>query len=210
MVFKGYYFPLPTMASQLVVVTGGAGFIGSNLVDELVAKDNAVYVIDDLSTGKHENIAHHSPRSVQLLRTSILSPEKYKEHLKDVHTIFHHAAIPSVPRSMKDPLSSHEANATGTLKLLIAARDAGVKRIVYASSSSIYGDQPGDEKTEDLQPRYKSPYGFQKFSGEEYVRLFNELYGMSTISLDTSTCSDRVKTPPQHTLRSSRSSLTQC
>ena len=171
------------MSSQKVMVTGGAGFIGSNLVDELVAQGHDVYIIDDFSTGQYENLSHHPPRSVKILRTSILKPELYKEHLQGVQTIFHHAAIPSVPRSVKDPLSSHDTNVTGTLKLLLAAKETGVKRIVYASSSSIYGDQPGEEKNEELQPRCKSPYGFQKFSGEEYMRLFNELYGMSTISL---------------------------
>lgn len=164
------------------VVTGGAGFVGSHLVDALLAKGFAVTVLDDFKTGRRENIAHLAGR-IEIIEGSILD-EAVLAHAFDGATyVFHQAAIPSVPKSVKDPLASHEANATGTLKVLLAAREKGVKRVIYAASSSVYGDTPILPKHESLPPNPLSPYGLQKYVGEAYMQQFFRLYGLETVSL---------------------------
>lgn len=151
-------------------VTGGAGFIGSHLVDRLLAEDTTseVRVVDDLSTGKAENL----PKDVELLRTNVRHIHATGTALRGVDVVFHLAALGSVPRSLDDPVSTHEVNATGTLSVLMAARDAGVRRVVFASSSSVYGGQVGAFGTQvegqELQPR--SPYAASKLAGEGYCR----------------------------------------
>jgi UDP-glucose 4-epimerase len=164
------------------LVTGGAGFIGSNIVEELVARGEQVRVLDDLSTGRRSNIEPFLG-SIELVQGSLTSDDALSRAVAGVDFIIHQAALPSVPRSVSDPLQSHEANATGTLKLLIAARDAGVRRVVYASSSSVYGDSPVLPKREDMPTRPLSPYAVNKLAGEEYCKVFTGVYGLPTVSL---------------------------
>jgi nucleoside-diphosphate-sugar epimerase len=164
------------------LVTGGAGFIGSNIVEELVARGEQVRVLDDLSTGRRSNIEPFLDR-IELVQGSLTSDDALSKAVAGVDFIIHQAALPSVPRSVSDPLQSHEANATGTLKLLIAARDAGVRRVVYASSSSVYGDSPVLPKREDMPTRPLSPYAVNKLAGEEYCKVFAGVYGLPTVSL---------------------------
>lgn len=166
------------------LVTGGAGFIGSNLVDKLVRLGAKVRVLDDFSTGKWENIAHLVGQgSVELIRGSLTDPETVKRAVCGVEIVFHQGAIPSVVRSIENPLGTHQVNATGTLLLLLACRDEGVRRVVFASSSSVYGDTPVLPKREDMAPNPKSPYALSKLLGEHLCRLFWELYGLETVSL---------------------------
>jgi nucleoside-diphosphate-sugar epimerase len=161
------------------VVTGGAGFIGSHLCDVLLAKGYQVCVIDDLSTGRKENIAHIADK-IEFIEGSILDPEALKRAFSGAQYIFHLAAVPSVPRSVQEPLATHEANSTGTLRVLLAAKEAGVKRVVYAGSSSYYGDTPTLPKKETMPPNPQSPYALQKYSGEAYAAMFYRLYGLET------------------------------
>jgi len=165
-----------------VVVTGGAGFIGSHLADALVARGDTVTIIDNLVTGKKENIAHLLDRIV-FIEGSILNDKDLERAFADAEIVYHQAAIPSVPKSVKDPFASHEANATGTLKVLLAARDSGVKRVVYAASSSYYGDTPTLPKHEEMPANPLSPYAAQKYMGEAYAKQFFELYGLETVAL---------------------------
>lgn len=167
-----------------VLVTGGAGFIGSHLVDKLVQLGARVRVLDDFSTGKRENIAHLLERNeIELIEGSLIDPETVKRAVEGVEFVFHQGAIPSVIRSVEDPLTTHQVNVTGTLLLLLAARDAKVRRVVFASSSSVYGDTPTLPKREDMTPNPKSPYALSKLAGEHLCRLFWELYGLETVSL---------------------------
>jgi UDP-glucose 4-epimerase len=166
----------------LYLVTGGAGFIGSHLVGALLARGHQVRVLDDFSTGRMECLAPYRDR-IELMTGSILDGPTVASAVRGVAAVLHQAAIPSVPRSIQDPLRSHEANATGTLRLLLAARDAGVKRVVYASSSSVYGDTPVLPKVETMPPQPRSPYAVSKLAGEQYMRVFALLYGMETVSL---------------------------
>lgn len=168
------------MANYLV--TGGAGFIGSNIVEVLLEQGDGVRVLDDFSTGFERNLADHVSR-VEVHRGSIASPEACALACQDMDYVLHHAALPSVSRSVADPLASHTFNATGTLNMLVAARDAGVKRLVYASSSSVYGDQPVDDKHEGLPLRPRSPYAAAKASGEHYLQAFSECFGLETVAL---------------------------
>jgi len=171
------------MKSKKIVVTGGAGFIGSNLARSL-CDENEVVVIDNLSTGRIENIASIiDSRKIQFVKGSITDLQLMKGVLTGMDIVFHEAAIPSVPRSIADPISSNEAGVTGTLTALLAARDCGVKRFVYASSSSVYGDTPTLPKHEEMPMNPISPYAATKVASETYCRLFNELYGLSTVSL---------------------------
>ena len=162
------------------LVTGGAGFIGSHLVRALLGKGHGVRVIDDLSTGRIENL--EGLEGLDLVRADLVT-SSLAEHLKGITTVFHLAAVPSVPRSVSDPLLSHGAAATGTLRLLIAARDAGVRRFITSSSSSVYGDIKSPPMREDMQLAPRSPYAVAKLAAEGYTRVFASLYGMSTISL---------------------------
>ena len=166
------------------VVTGGAGFIGSHLARELAGRGYRVIIIDDLSTGKRENIEQlQKEGKVELKKGSILTFRMLQQLFRDTEYVFHQAAVPSVPRSVGDPLGSHEANITGTLNVLIAARDNGVKKVIYASSSSVYGDTPTLPKREDMPPNPKSPYAVTKLAGEYYCRVFQEVYGLATVCL---------------------------
>lgn len=167
---------------QKAVVTGGAGFIGSHIADALLAKGYAVTVIDDFKTGNRANIAHLEGK-IEFIEGSILDEGLLHKALDGATFVFHEAAIPSVPKSVRDPLASHEANATGTLKVLLAARDAKVRRVIYAASSSYYGDTPTLPKHEGMPPNPLSPYGAQKYIGEAYTQQFFRLYGLETVSL---------------------------
>lgn len=163
-----------------VIVTGGAGFIGSNLVQELSSHYD-VTVIDDLSTGRMENLAGIS--GLQFIRGSIADLSLLRQAFTDAECIFHQAALPSVQRSVNDPISSNLANVDGTLNVLVAARDCEVKKVVFASSSSVYGDTPILPKKEDMKPNPKSPYAITKLTGEYYCRIFSEIYGLHTTCL---------------------------
>lgn len=166
--------------NKRIVVTGGAGFIGSNLVEELVGS-NEVEVIDNFVTGKRENIS--GVGDVSLVEGSITNLGLLQGIFEGVDYVFHEAAIPSVPRSVKDPVASNNANINGTLNVLVAARDSGVEKVVYASSSSVYGDTPTLPKTESMKPTPRSPYAVTKLTGEYYCRVFYEIYGLKTVSL---------------------------
>ena len=164
-----------------IVITGGAGFIGSNLAEELSkGKDNEVIIVDDLSTGKIENI---KSLNVKFIKGSVTDLNLLKSVLKDVDYVFHLAAIASVQKSIEDPKETDEVNAKGTLNVLIAARDSGVKKVIFVSSSAVYGDIPELPKREDMVPNLLSPYAVTKLLGEYYCKVFNDVYGLKTISL---------------------------
>ena len=166
-----------------VVVTGGCGFIGSNIAEELIKK-HYVVVIDDLSTGRIENIQSlQDKENFEFVRGNITDLDLLKQIFEDVDCIFHQAAIPSVQRSVENPLDTNEANIKGTLNVLIAARDCGVKKVVYASSSSVYGDTPELPKKENMKPNPQSPYAVSKLTGEYYCKVFSDIYGIKTICL---------------------------
>lgn len=164
------------------IVTGGAGFIGSHLVERLLKDGQRVRVIDNLITGKRENLAHLNGQ-LEFFQVNIADAGALKPIFKGVDTVFHQAALPSVPRSIDDPLTTHTYNVTGTLNVLTAARDAGVRRVVYAASSSAYGDISGEYKVEDMPPRPMSPYGVAKLAGEYYCQAFTQVYGLETVCL---------------------------
>jgi len=169
-----------------MAVTGGAGFIGSNLSEFLLHQGHSLVLIDDFSTGKERNLAGWSERArdrLQILRMDINETERLKSAFQGVQYVFHQAAIPSVPRSIADPQATNRVNIGGTLSVLVAARDAQVKRVVAASSSSVYGDDPNLPKTESRTGRVLSPYALTKAVCEEYCRLFNQLYGLETVCL---------------------------
>jgi UDP-glucose 4-epimerase len=171
------------MKNKRVVVTGGAGFIGSNLVWSL-CESNEVIAVDNLSTGKIENIrALIDERKIRFVRGSVTDLKLMKRTLKGVDFVFHEAAIPSVPRSVKDPLVINEAGITGTLTTLVASRDCGVRKLIFASSSSVYGDTPTLSKHEGMTLNPMSPYAVTKVTCENYCSLFAELYGLMTVSL---------------------------
>ncbi len=167
------------MASYLV--TGGAGFIGSHLVEALSAAGERVRVLDNLVTGRRSNLLHVS--GVEFLEGDVADLAACRRAVEGIEYVLHQAAIPSVPRSVDDPLSSNAANVTGSLNVLVAARDAGVRRVVYAGSSSAYGDTPTLPKREDMRPSPRSPYALQKLTAEQYCQLFTELYGLETVVL---------------------------
>lgn len=164
------------------VVTGGAGFIGSHLAERLLNDGHSVRIVDNLSTGKRANL-DRLRGDVQFHEVSITDLDALRPIFAGVDTVFHQAALPSVPRSIDDPLTTHEYDLTGTLNVLIAARDSGVRRVVYAASSSAYGDVAGDYKTEDMPPRPLSPYGVAKLASEYYCQTFYQVYGLETVSL---------------------------
>ena len=171
------------MKDKNVVITGGAGFIGSNIARALAA-DNDVTVIDDLSTGNLENIKDLvDNQSITFVEGSITDLDLLNKTFKNVDYVFHEAAIPSVPRSIKDPIKSNYTNVNGTLNVLVAARDSGVEKVVYASSSSVYGDTPVLPKKEEMTPSPLSPYAVSKLVGEYYCRVFTEVYGLPAVSL---------------------------
>lgn len=164
------------------LVTGGAGFIGSHLVDALVRRGRPVRVLDNLSTGKRANLAAVLDR-IEFVEGDILDLGTVRAAMRGVRRVFHQAALRSVPRSVDDPLSSNRANVEGTLNILVAARDAGVERVVYASSSSVYGRTSVLPLHEELAPAPVSPYAVSKLGGEYYCRVFTALYGLPTVSL---------------------------
>jgi nucleoside-diphosphate-sugar epimerase len=165
----------------LYLVTGGAGFIGSHLSEELLRRGERVRVVDNLSTGHRRNLAHLE--GVDLLEGDLAEAAVAREACKGVDIVLHQAAIPSVPRSVADPVTSNRANIDATLNVLVAARDAGVRRVVYAGSSSAYGDTPTLPKREDMVTNPLSPYALQKLVGEQYLRLFATLYGLETVTI---------------------------
>jgi nucleoside-diphosphate-sugar epimerase len=164
------------------LVTGGGGFIGSHIVEALLAAGQQVRVLDNFSTGRRENLAD-CLADIRLYEADIRDLPRVREAVAGVDYVLHQAALPSVPRSVADPLTSFQVNEEGTLKLLLAARDAGVKRVVFASSSSVYGDSPTSPKTEDMGYNPLSPYAVNKVTGELYCRNFYQLYGLETVSL---------------------------
>jgi UDP-glucose 4-epimerase len=167
-----------------VIVTGGTGFIGSHVAQELVKRRDEVIIIDNLTTGKLSNIEQFlSKKNAVFVRGSIMDLPLLRQLFSGVDYVFHQAAVPSVPRSIKNPRASHVVNTTGTLNVLLAARDKGVKKVVFASSSSVYGDTPVLPKVEDMTPNPQSPYAVTKLTGEYYCRVFQSVYGLNTICL---------------------------
>ena len=166
----------------LYLVTGGAGFIGSHIVDALVARGDRVRVLDNFSTGKRENLRDAAGR-FELFEGSVTHLDTVREAVDGVDYVFHEAALPSVPRSVCDPIACNDVNVSGTLNVLVAARDVGVKRVVYASSSSVYGNSPVLPKREDMPTNPLSPYAVSKLAGENYCKAFWNVYGLETVSL---------------------------
>lgn len=168
--------------SGIALVTGGAGFIGSHLASALVANGARVRVIDDLSTGYQENLDEIGG-DFDFVRASVADEVALKKALEDVELVFHEAAIPSVPRSVENPRQTHIASVDSTFSLLLAARERNVRRVVYAASSSAYGDQPTLPKVETMLPEPLSPYAVAKLVGEYYAQVFTRVYGLETVSL---------------------------
>ncbi|MDP6632332.1 MAG: NAD-dependent epimerase/dehydratase family protein, partial [Dehalococcoidales bacterium] len=169
---------------EKVVVTGGAGFIGSHLTGSLVKRGYNVKVLDDLSTGKLRNIERLiSGNDVDFVQGSVTNLSLLRKLFQDVSCVFHLAAIPSVPRSIDEPVCSHQVNATGTLNVLLAARDNRVNKVIYSSSSSVYGDTPVLPKAESMVTDPQSPYAVAKLTGEYYCGVFQKVYGISTVCL---------------------------
>ena len=172
------------MNNKRVIVTGGVGFIGSHLTEELARRDYQLIILDDLSTGRAENIEQLLKRdNVRFVQGSVTNLHLLQGLFRNVDYVFHQAAIPSVPRSIKNPKASHSVNITGTLNVLLAARDSGVKKVIYASSSSVYGDTPTLPKVEDMAPNPQSPYALTKVAGEYYCNIFHQIYALPTICL---------------------------
>lgn len=167
------------MKKEKIIVTGGAGFIGSNLADRLIEEGYDVYIIDNLSTGKKENINSKA----KFYKLDICNFKKIKPIFKNTKYVFHMAALPRIQTSVVDPKHTHEININGTLNVLLAAKESGVKRVIYSASSSAYGDQKVNPVHEKLFPKPLSPYGLQKYVGEEYCRIFSSIYGLETVSL---------------------------
>jgi len=167
------------MANYLV--TGGAGFIGSHLSEELVRRGHRVRVADSLITGKRANLDHIS--GVEFLEGDLADMAFAQQAVEGMNYVLHQAAIPSVPRSVKDPITSNRANVDATLNVLVAARDAGVKRLVFAGSSSAYGNTPTLPKHEGMPDSPLSPYALQKVVGEQYLQMFTKLYGLETVTI---------------------------
>lgn len=172
------------LTGKRVLVTGGAGFIGSSICHDLIERGNEVICLDNFATGKRENI--HDLKSnpkFRLIDGDIRDPETCNKAVKGVDVVLHQAALGSVPRSIADPATTNAVNINGFLNMLIATRDAGIRRFVYASSSSVYGDSPELPKVEERTGKVLSPYAITKLVNEEYARVFGNLYGMETIGL---------------------------
>lgn len=166
------------------IVTGGAGFIGSHIAEELIGRGYRVTILDNLATSKAANMeAVLKNKNAAFIRGSIVNLPILRKIFSGADYVFHQAAIPSVPRSIRNPRASHHTNITGTLNVLLAARDCGIKKVVYASSSAVYGDTPASPKTEDINPDPLSPYAVTKLAGEYYCKVFREIYGLDTICL---------------------------
>ena len=170
------------MNATKITVTGGAGFIGSHLVERLLERGAEVTVLDNLSTSDVGNLGGMVD-DIRFIEGDIRDRETVRKAVRGADTVFHEAALGSVPRSIEDPLTSNEINVEGTLNVLIAARDEGVRRMVFASSSSVYGDTPTLPKQEDMSPTPTSPYGVTKLAAEMYCRAFTPVYGLETVSL---------------------------
>ena len=164
------------------LVTGGAGFIGSNIVEALLKKGCEVKVLDNFSTGKRENLKKFG-NDIELIEGDVRSYHTVKQAVLGVEVVLHQAALPSVPRSIADPITSNDVNVNGTLNVLDASKDCGVKRVVFASSSSIYGDTPELPKHEKMMPNPLSPYAVSKLAGEKYCQVFSRVHGLHTIAL---------------------------
>lgn len=164
------------------LITGGAGFIGSNIAQKLVEEGEDVRILDNFSTGKRENIASLLNK-IELMEGDLRDLPTVQKAVKGMDYILHQGAIPSVPRSVASPIESNQANVNGTLNLLVEARDEGIKRVVYASSSSVYGDTPRLPKREDMRPNPLSPYAVSKLAGEYYCQVFFKIYGLETVCL---------------------------
>jgi UDP-glucose 4-epimerase len=169
------------LACVRVLVTGGGGFIGSHLVERLLERGEEVRVLDSFATGRRENL-HHLP-DVEIVEGDIQSFERAHNAVRGCDAVLHQAALPSVPRSIQDPLTTNAVNATGTLNVLLAARDAGVRKVVYASSSSVYGSNDQLPKREDQPVAPISPYAVSKLAGEGFCRAFTSIYGLDCVSL---------------------------
>jgi nucleoside-diphosphate-sugar epimerase len=163
------------------LVTGGAGFIGSHLVEELLRRGESVRIADNFSTGKRQNLP--AGKQFELIEGDLADASLAARAVAGCDFVLHQAAIPSVPRSVQDPLGSHRANVDATLQVLLASRDAGVKRLVFAGSSSAYGDAVVLPKREDMRPQPLSPYALQKLIGEQYCQLFTKLYRLETVTI---------------------------
>jgi nucleoside-diphosphate-sugar epimerase len=170
------------MAKRLYLVTGGAGFIGSHICERLLKEGHDVRVLDNFFSGKQSNLEDLGG-GVDLVRGDIRDGRVVAEAMRGVYVVFHEAALGSVPRSVADPISTHEVNMTGTLNVLLAAREAGVRRVVYASSSSVYGETKELPKHEGITPQPLSPYALSKLAGEHYISVFNHVYGFEAVAL---------------------------
>ncbi|MFH1646591.1 MAG: SDR family oxidoreductase [Chloroflexota bacterium] len=167
-----------------VVVTGGAGFIGSHLVEALLSRGYFTIVIDNLATGKLDNIGSvRKNPDLEFVEGTVTELPRLQNLFQGVDYVFHLAAIPGVSRSIEDPLAAHHANVNGTLNVLLAARDGGVKKVVFASSAAVYGETPAQTQTEDMAASPMSPYAVTKYTGEQYCRVFQRVYGLPTVSL---------------------------
>lgn len=168
--------------TMIVLVTGGGGFIGSHLAYHLARLGHRVRILDNFATGRRSNVAV-LPGDVEVIEGDIQSYERVHNAVRGSEIVFHQAALPSVPRSIQDPLTSNASNVTGVLNVLLAARDEGVRRVVFASSSSVYGSNPSLPKREDMQPMPISPYSVAKLAAEGYCRSFCHVYGLETVAL---------------------------
>ena len=165
-----------------LLITGGGGFIGSHLVERLLNDGHDVRVLDNFATGRRENLVDFGDH-IEIVEGDVQSYERAHTAVRGCEVVFHQAALPSVPRSVQDPLTSNAVNVIGTLNILLAARDSGVRRVVYASSSSVYGANPSLPKDESLSAQPISPYAVAKLAGEGYCRSFTEVYGLETVAL---------------------------
>ncbi len=169
---------------EYYLVTGGAGFIGSNLTAELLKRGDRVRVLDNFSTGKRENLTpFKGQKRMELIEGDLRSFHTVRQAVKGVDYILHQGALPSVPRSIADPITTNDVNILGTLNVLEAAKEFGVKRVVFASSSSIYGNSPTLPKSEEMPVQPLSPYALSKYAGERYSQIFHQVYGLETVCL---------------------------
>jgi len=164
------------------LVTGGGGFIGGHLTDRLLQLGHTVRVLDNFSTGRRDNL-RHTLAHIELIEGDLRDPDTVRRAMQGAEIVFHEGALPSVPRSVNDPRTTNAVNVEGTLNVLLAARDAGVRRVVVASSSSVYGDTPTLPKVETMPPQPRSPYAISKFAAEQYTCSFAPLYGLETVAL---------------------------